>query len=119
MTTTAGPAASAAKGHGSSSGRDGARKTAADRDARQSRWRCGRRAKSRAGSRRSASASEIVIIRTSGDRASEAAPTGALPTDASGKRLFVKEIEDAVLAGSIDLAVHSTKDCRSCCQPAW
>ncbi len=54
--------------------------------------------------------SEIVIIRTSGDRASEAAPTGALPTDASGKRLFVKEIEDALLAGSIDLAVHSTKD---------
>jgi len=54
--------------------------------------------------------SEIVIIRTSGDRASEAAPTGALPTDASGKRLFVKEIEDALLRHEIDLAVHSSKD---------
>ena len=55
-------------------------------------------------------ATEIVVIRTSGDRASEAAPTGTLPTDVAGKRLFVKEIEDALLAGSIDLAVHSTKD---------
>jgi len=54
--------------------------------------------------------SEVVVIRTSGDRASEAAPTSALPADVAGKRLFVKEIEDALLAGSIDLAVHSTKD---------
>lgn len=49
--------------------------------------------------------SEIVVIRTSGDRLSEAALS-----EAGGKRLFVKEIEDALLAGSIDLAVHSTKD---------
>jgi hydroxymethylbilane synthase len=55
-------------------------------------------------------ASEIVVIRTSGDRRSETSPNEALPTDEAGKRLFVKEIEDALLAGSIDLAVHSTKD---------
>jgi hydroxymethylbilane synthase len=33
-----------------------------------------------------------------------------LLAEAGGKRLFVKEIEDALLAGQVDLAVHSTKD---------
>jgi hydroxymethylbilane synthase len=50
-------------------------------------------------------ASEIVIITTTGDRLSEAAVT-----DAGGKRVFVKEIEDALLDGTVDLAVHSSKD---------
>src|SRR5205823_14132378 len=31
-------------------------------------------------------------------------------SDVGGKRLFVNEIEDALLAGDIDLAVHSSKD---------
>jgi hydroxymethylbilane synthase len=47
----------------------------------------------------------IVVIRTSGDRLQEA-PLSEM----GGKRLFVKEIEDALLGGEIDLAVHSSKD---------
>jgi hydroxymethylbilane synthase len=48
---------------------------------------------------------EIVVIRTSGDRLAEAPLS-----DIGGKRLFVKEIEDALLGGDVDLAVHSSKD---------
>jgi hydroxymethylbilane synthase len=47
----------------------------------------------------------IVIIKTSGDLLQEA-PLSEI----GGKRLFVKEIEDALLRGDIDLAVHSSKD---------
>jgi hydroxymethylbilane synthase len=48
---------------------------------------------------------EIVHIQTSGDerRGGSAAPLG-------DKSRFVKEIEEALLAGEIDLAVHSAKD---------
>ncbi len=48
---------------------------------------------------------EIVIIKTSGDQLAE-----ATLAQIGGKRLFVKEIEDALLGGEIDLAVHSSKD---------
>lgn len=48
---------------------------------------------------------EIVVIKTSGDRLGEAPLS-----EVGGKRLFVKEIEDALLAGEVDLAVHSSKD---------
>src|SRR6185503_2353888 len=47
---------------------------------------------------------ERVIIKTTGDRQSE---TGVAE---SGKGVFVKEIEEALLAGTVDVAVHSTKD---------
>jgi hydroxymethylbilane synthase len=48
---------------------------------------------------------EIVTIKTSGDRLVDA-PLA----EAGGKRLFVKEIEDALLDGRADIAVHSAKD---------
>jgi len=49
--------------------------------------------------------SEIVSIRTSGDRIQDRPLS-----EAGGKGLFTKEIEEALLAGGIDLAVHSAKD---------
>jgi hydroxymethylbilane synthase len=50
-------------------------------------------------------APRIVVIKTSGDKLAEAPLS-----EVGGKRLFVKEIEDALLRGDIDLAVHSSKD---------
>ena len=47
----------------------------------------------------------IVVIKTSGDQLQDAPLS-----EVGGKRLFVKEIEDALLSGEIDLAVHSSKD---------
>jgi hydroxymethylbilane synthase len=47
----------------------------------------------------------IVVIRTSGDGLQDAPLS-----EVGGKRLFVKEIEDALLRDDIDLAVHSSKD---------
>ena len=47
----------------------------------------------------------LEVIRTSGDRIQDR-PLA----DAGGKGLFTKEIEEALAAGTIDLAVHSSKD---------
>ncbi len=52
-----------------------------------------------------APACRIVVIKTTGDQLQER-PLA----EVGGKRLFVKEIEDALLRGEIDLAVHSSKD---------
>jgi hydroxymethylbilane synthase len=50
-------------------------------------------------------ACEIVTVKTTGDRILDR-PLA----DAGGKGLFTKELEEALLSGAIDLAVHSMKD---------
>lgn len=51
-------------------------------------------------------ASEIVVITTTGDRSQH----GPVAGRDDSKRQFVKELEDALLRGDADLAVHSAKD---------
>ncbi len=57
---------------------------------------------------------EIEVIRTVGDRMQDPAfvAPAAFPdgTALDAKGIFIKEIEDALAAGRIDLAVHSLKD---------
>jgi hydroxymethylbilane synthase len=56
---------------------------------------------------------EIEIIRTTGDRMQQADGVDGLPALAplpGGKGIFIKEIEEALAEGRIDLAVHSLKD---------
>lgn len=48
---------------------------------------------------------EIVIIKTSGDKLQ-----GAPLSQIGGKGIFIKELEEALLEETIDLAVHSVKD---------
>jgi hydroxymethylbilane synthase len=52
--------------------------------------------------------SELVTIRTTGDRRDDV-PLASI----GGKGLFIKELEDALARGAIDLAVHSLKDVPS------
>ena len=52
---------------------------------------------------------EIIIIKTTGDMVQDRALS-----EIGGKGLFTKEIDDAMLDGRIDLAVHSMKDV-----PTW
>jgi len=48
---------------------------------------------------------EIVIIKTSGDKMQQAPLT-----QIGGKGIFIKELEEALLEETVDLAVHSVKD---------
>jgi len=51
---------------------------------------------------------ELEIIRTTGDRMQQ--PGFVPPPNLDGKGIFIKEIEEALEEGRIDLAVHSLKD---------
>src|SRR3546814_4592716 len=51
----------------------------------------------------------IVVIKTTGDRIQDRALS-----EIGGKGLFTKEIEEALVAGEVDAAVHSMKDV-----PTW
>jgi len=60
---------------------------------------------------------EISIIKTTGDKLQAVAPGEPIPAsmaqtvaDAGSKGLFIKEIEEALLARDVDVAVHSLKD---------
>jgi len=55
---------------------------------------------------------ELVVIKTSGDTIQDR-PLA----EVGGKGLFTKEIEEAMLDGRIDLAVHSAKDMPTFSQP--
>jgi len=55
---------------------------------------------------------ELEVIRTTGDRVQN-----RLLADIGGKGLFTKEIEEALFAHRIDLAVHSLKDMETALPP--
>jgi hydroxymethylbilane synthase len=55
---------------------------------------------------------EIAVIRTTGDKVQD-----RKLEEIGGKGLFTKEIEEALIAGRIDLAVHSMKDMATLLPP--
>lgn len=60
---------------------------------------------------------ELQVIRTTGDRMQQ--PGFVLPPGMDGKGIFIKEIEEALEAGTIDLAVHSLKDLPTTLAPQF
>ena len=68
-------------------------------------WHCGRPHAVSDRLQRAGAATEIIVLTTTGDRSQH----GPVAGDDS-KRQFVKELEDALLRGDADIAVHSAKD---------
>ena len=60
---------------------------------------------------------EIEVIRTTGDRMQM--PGFVMPAGMDGKGIFIKEIEEALVEGRIDLAVHSLKDLPTRIEPRF
>ncbi len=61
---------------------------------------------------RAGAACELVPVKTSGDRIQDRSLA-----DVGGKGLFTRELEEALLRGDIDLAVHSMKDVPTALPP--
>ncbi len=57
---------------------------------------------------------EIVTVRTTGDKRQDTTLASI-----GGKGVFIKELEEALAAGVLDLAVHSLKDVPSLVQPQF
>lgn len=70
----------------------------------QARWTAGRLSELHPGLE-----VELVVVETSGDRFS-LAPDGPAAGAPNVKAMFVKEIEEGLLSGELDLGVHSAKD---------
>ncbi len=65
---------------------------------------------------------EIEVIHTTGDRLQSDGGTDGQPSLAplaDGKGIFIKEIEEALAEGRIDLAVHSLKDLPTALDPRF
>jgi len=60
---------------------------------------------------------EVEVIRTTGDRMQQ--PGFVPPPGLDGKGIFIKEIEEALESGRIDLAVHSLKDLPTTLAPQF
>ena len=60
---------------------------------------------------------ELEVIRTTGDRMQQ--PGFVLPPGLDGKGIFIKEIEEALESGRIDVAVHSLKDLPTTIAPQF
>jgi hydroxymethylbilane synthase len=60
---------------------------------------------------------ELEVIRTTGDRMQQ--PGFVPPPGLDGKGIFIKEIEEALESGRIDLAVHSLKDLPTTLAPQF
>lgn len=52
---------------------------------------------------------ELIRIHTSGDKL-QTASVAQIGAEGSAKGIFIKELEDALLSGAVDIAVHSMKD---------
>jgi len=60
---------------------------------------------------------ELKVIRTTGDRMQQ--PGFVPPANLDGKGIFIKEIEEELASGEIDLAVHSLKDLPTTLSPQF
>jgi hydroxymethylbilane synthase len=62
---------------------------------------------------------EIQIIHTTGDKITDVPLAQVGAKGGSGKGIFTKEIEEALAAGAVDLAVHSLKDLPTTLAPGF